>query len=429
MTPVATRERVRAPEGVRRLLGGLRPDGGALGFEAHVRRYGALPPLHSRHAFVQLVAESGLQGRGGGGFPVADKLTAVLAGRGRPVVVANGSEGEPPSAKDKVLLAYAPQLVLDGAVLAARGVGARTAIVAASPSLHATLEGAIADRGGSDRGVSLQVVSVPERFISGEETALVQFINGGPCLPTFTPPRPFERGVGGAPTLVQNVETLAHLALIARFGPEWFRAVGTAAEPGSALVTLAGAFRRPGVYEVPFGEPLGDILDGAGGGASELQAWLVGGLFGTWITGAEVTEARLSRAGLAPFGAAPGARVIVALPARTCGVAETARIARYLSDESAGQCGPCVNGLDALAGGLEDVAYRGRQLDRETARRRLAAVTGRGACRHPDGAARLIASALRVFAAEFDHHERMNRCTGDARPVVPVPARRIPVLA
>jgi NADH:ubiquinone oxidoreductase subunit F (NADH-binding) len=273
------------------------------------------------------------------------------------------------------------------------------------------------------------VIAVPDRFIAGEETALVQFINGGPCLPTFTPPRPFERGVGGAPTLVQNVETLAHLALIARFGPEWFRAVGTAAEPGSALVTLSGAFRRPGVYEAPYGEPLVDILDGAGGAASELQAWLVGGLFGTWITAAEVTEANLSRAGLAPFGAAPGARVIVALPTRACGVAETARIARYLSDESAGQCGPCVNGLDALARGLEDVAYRGRLLDRETARRQLAAVTGRGACRHPDGAARLIASALRVFAPEFDHHERLNRCMGDARSVVPVPARRMQVLA
>ena len=424
MAAVAS-ERVRAPEGPRRLLGGLRPDGGALGHDAHVRRYGPLPPVQSRHAFVELVAASGLRGRGGGGFPVADKLTAVLGGRGRPVVVANGTEGEPPSAKDKVLLAYAPQLVLDGAVLAARAVGAKTAIVAVGETLRATVERAISDRSGRDRGVGLQAIAVPDRFVAGEETALVQFINGGPALPTFTPPRPFERGVGGEPTLVQNAETLAHLALIARFGPEWFRSIGTAEEPGSALLTLSGAFRRPGVYEVPFGLPLTEILEGAGGAASELQAWLVGGLFGTWITAAEVTQATLSGAGLAPFGAAPGARAIIALPVAACGVAETARVARYLAEESAGQCGPCVHGLDALAGELEQVAYRGRRLDREVTKRRLASVKGRGACRHPDGAVRLIASAMRVFAGEYDNHERLNRCSGDGRAIVPVPARRM----
>jgi NADH:ubiquinone oxidoreductase subunit F (NADH-binding) len=297
--------------------------------------------------------------------------------------------------------------------------------VAVGEALRATIERAIADRSGRDRGVALQAIAVPDRFVAGEETALVQFINGGPCLPTFTPPRPFERGVGGEPTLVQNVETLAHLALIARFGPEWFRAIGTADEPGSALLTLSGAFRRPGVYEVPFGQPLTEILEAAGGAASELQAWLVGGLFGTWITGAEVSQATLSRAGLDPFGAAPGARAIIALPVAACGVAETARISRYLADESAGQCGPCVHGLDALAGELEQVAYRGRELDRALTKRRLASITGRGACRHPDGAVRLIASAMRVFAGEFDNHERLNRCTGDGRAIVPVPARRM----
>ena len=117
---------------------------------------------------------------------------------------------------------------------------------------------------------------VPDRFVAGEETALVQFLNGGPARPTFTPPRPFERGVGGAPTLVQNVETLAHVAQIARFGPAWFRRIGTPAEPGSALVTLSGAVARPGVYEVALGSPLRDLLVQAGGAREEIQAYLIG---------------------------------------------------------------------------------------------------------------------------------------------------------
>ena len=124
---------------------------------------------------------------------------------------------------------------------------------------------------------------VPDRFVAGEETALVQFLNGGPARPTFTPPRPFERGVGGAPTLVQNAETLAHVAQIARFGPAWFRRIGTAAEPGSILVTLSGAVARPGVYEVALGSPLRDLLAQAGGAREEIQAYLIGGYFGTWV--------------------------------------------------------------------------------------------------------------------------------------------------
>ncbi len=427
MSAVAAGPRVRPPAGARRLLGGLRADGRAVSLAAHVQRYGRLPAVQrDPEAFVAEVVASGLRGRGGGGFPAGDKLAAVMAGRGRPVVVANGSEGEPPSSKDKALLAYTPHLVLDGAVLAARALGASEAIVAVGPAVFAQVERALAERrsAGLERGVSLRAVVVPERFVSGEETALVQFINGGPCLPTFPPPRPFERGVGGAPTLVQNAETLAHLALVARFGAAWFRSLGTEQEPGSALVTLSGCIRRPGVYEVPFGEPLRDIVAAAGGVTAELQAVLVGGLFGSWISAAEAAGASLSAAGLAPFGAAPGARAIVALPTSACGVAETARAVRYLAGESAGQCGPCVHGLAALAEGFEQLAYKGRGGDRGALRRRLGTIAGRGACRHPDGAVKLAGSALRVFEAEFGHHERAGRCTGGGSYVLELPGQR-----
>ncbi len=423
--------RVAAPAGLPRLLAGVRPDGRPVTLEAHLRRYGPPPELHgrqSRSAFLGAVAASGLQGRGGAGFPTARKLEAVDAQRGTPVVVVNGVEGEPPSGKDKVLLAYLPHLVLDGAALAASALGAREAIVAVGRAAHAAVEYAVAERRRAHvaHGVALRVVRAPERFVAGEETAVVSFLNGGPARPTFTPPRPYERGVGGAPTLVQNPETLAHLALIARFGPSWFRAVGTPDEPGSVLVTLAGAVHEPGVLEVAIGTPLRELVAQAGGVTAELGAFLVGGYFGTWLPAADALAAPLSNAGLAPLGGSLGARAIVALPAASCGLLETARVARYLAAESAGQCGPCVHGLAAVAEDMLQIA-RGNDVAgvRRVVERRLSQLEGRGACRHPDGTVRFVASALRVFAREVELHAVHGRCSGRAKqPVLPLPARR-----
>jgi len=423
---------VAPPAGAQRLLSGIRRGGRALSLDEHLRRWGS-PPLvrggRGRRAFRESVAASGLTGRGGAGFPVARKLEAVAEGRGAPIVVANGTEGEPPSGKDKVLLAYAPHLVLDGAVLAAQAVGAGEAVVATARACRTQVAAAIAERrrAGLDRSVALRAAVVPDGFVSGEETALVRFLGGGPALPAFVPPRPFERGVRGAPTLVQNVETLAHLALLARFGPGWFRSVGTMDEPGSVLVTLSGAVRDPGVYEVALGTPLAALLDRAGGATGGLSALLVGGYFGTWVPADEALAASLCAAGLAPLGAAPGARAIVALPASSCGLRETARVARWLAAESAGQCGPCIHGLDAVASDLERLA---RSRDGAGAwkslRRRLEVVEGRGACRHPDGVVRFVSSALRVFAAEVEHHARHSRCSGRAEyAVLPLPPRSL----
>lgn len=428
--------RVAPPSGATRLLETIRADGRPLALADHLRRWGPAPAVRGRRgrlALIDAVSESGLTGRGGGGFPVARKLEAVAARRGRPVVVANGAEGEPPSGKDKVLLGYVPHLVLDGAVLAAAAVGAQEVVVATTPSCRDAVVHAIAERrrAGIDAGAALRAIAAPETFVAGEETALVRYLNGGPALPAFAPPRPFERGVGGAPTLVQNVETLAHLALVARFGPQWFRAVGSPAEPGSVLVTLTGAVRDPGVLEVPLGLRLGDLLTRAGGATTELGAVLVGGYFGTWLTAEEALAAPLSAAGLAPLGAALGARAIVTLPSSACGLRETARVTRWLARESAGQCGPCVHGLAAVSSDLVSVArcetgtgaWRALQ-------RRLPQVEGRGACRHPDGAIRLVSSALRVFAGEVELHLGRGRCSSRAeRPVLPLPSRGPEVVA
>jgi NADH:ubiquinone oxidoreductase subunit F (NADH-binding) len=403
-----------------RLLSGLREDGRPVPLAAHVERYGLLP-LELRPAELRdRIAESGLTGRGGAAFPTATKLESVLGKRTRPIVVANGTEGEPPSGKDKVLLAYAPHLVIDGAVLAARAVGAKKVVIATTSTVHAAVTHALAER-RTEAGIAVLTSVVPDRFVAGEETAVVQFLNGGPALPTFTPPRPYDRGVGGAPTVVLNVETLAQLALIARFGAGWFRAVGTLDEPGSALVTVSGAVRTSGVYEIDLGSPFTQLLEQAEADR-HAQAYLVGGYFGTWLGAPQASDVSLSNADLGRYGASLGARAIVVLPADACGIVETARVARYLAEQSAGQCGPCVHGLAAIADSLEQLVVRTRRTpDAGLLRRRLAQVANRGACRHPDGAVALVASALRVFSGELDRHLHGRRCTGHGRPVLPIP--------
>jgi NADH:ubiquinone oxidoreductase subunit F (NADH-binding) len=395
---------LRSEPTARRLLAGVRRDGRAVTLAEHRRAHGDLAV--DTRTILDTVEASGLRGRGGGGFPTALKMAAVRDAGRRAVVVANGAEGEPISGKDKTLLAYVPHLVLDGAVVAARAVRARDAIVAVPEFLQPVVEHAIAER--DDGRISLHAVTVPDTFIAGEETALVQFLDGGPALPTFTPPRPFERGVRGLPTLVQNVETLAHLGMIARYGPHWFRAVGTAEEPGSTLVTLSGAVSSPGVYEVPIGQSLDALVADAGGIGRGAAAYLVGGYFGTWIPAD--ADVSLADADLARHGAALGARAIVVLPQGACGVRETARIARYLAAESAGQCGPCVHGLDAVATDLEQLLDRARRVDGRRLQRRLEVIAGRGACKHPDGAVRMVASALRVFEQDVRAHLSGRRC-------------------
>jgi NADH:ubiquinone oxidoreductase subunit F (NADH-binding) len=367
------------------------------------------------------VRRAGLTGRGGAGFPTARKLAAVAAGH-NPVVIANGAEGEPASAKDKVLLARSPHLVLDGAVLAAEMVGARQAVIVVHHSVREIVDDATAERrrAGLDR-VRLKVATAADRFAGGEATAVVHWIERGIPTPTSTPPRLSDRGLGAAPTLVQNVETLAHLALIARHGASWFRSVGTPQEPGSMLVTILGAVREPCVREIAIGTPVGEVLALAGGPSAPLQALLLGGYFGTWADAAAAASLPFSPAGLMPLGAGVGAGLIAALPKDACGLAETARVVRYLAGESAGQCGPCLFGLDAVAGQVERLAD-GRTSDLGMLRRWLGQADGRGACSHPDGAVRLVRSALDLFGPELEQHKH-GWCCGTDR-VLPVPPRR-----
>ncbi|MFI6282768.1 NADH-ubiquinone oxidoreductase-F iron-sulfur binding region domain-containing protein [Streptomyces sp. NPDC050988] len=378
----------------------------------HESRYG---PLTSADpvALLHTLAESGLTGRGGAAFPTYRKFVSVIDAARRtgraPVVVANGSEGEPASDKDKTLLSRSPHLVLDGLRLAARATGAGEAYLAVEDGAS-RLEAAVAER---DDSFPVRVVRVSRRFLSGESSALAQYLSGDAALPRHQDPPVREQGVRRAPTLVQNVETLAHLALIARYGADWFRSAGTSSEPGSALCTVHVPGREPQVVEAPFGTPLHRLLPLEGTGAI-----LLGGYHGTWLPTGEAAQLGLSTATL-------GAGVLAALPADRCGPAETARVLRYLALESAGQCGPCLNGLPRIAAAFRTLAAPGPQgTARDDVARWAGLVEGRGACHHPDGTVRLVRSALTTFAAELEAHAR-GLCTAtDRTPLLPVPDHR-----
>ncbi|MEV6504093.1 NADH-ubiquinone oxidoreductase-F iron-sulfur binding region domain-containing protein [Streptomyces prunicolor] len=387
----------------------LAPGGAAADLSTHELRYGPLS-YGDPDTLLRTVAESGLTGRGGAAFPTYRKLVAVADASRRtgraPVVVANGAEGEPASRKDKTLLRLSPHLVLDGLQLAARAVGAGEAHLAVEDGAS-YLESALAQRNDP---LPVQVIRLPKRFLSGQASALAQYVSGNAPLPRHQHPPVRERGVRKAPTLIQNVETLAHLALVARYGADWFRSAGTPTQPGSTLCTLHVPGREVRVVEAPFGLPLNRLLPLEG-----TSAVLVGGYHGTWIPAAEAAQRTLDAGDL-------GAGVLAALPAYRCGVAETARVLRYLALQSAGQCGPCLNGLPRIASAFQTLATPGPQANtRQDVARWSGLVEGRGACHHPDGTVRLVRSALTTFAAELDTHARGLCTASDATPLLPIP--------
>jgi NADH:ubiquinone oxidoreductase subunit F (NADH-binding) len=376
---------------------------------AHHRQFGALPDIAGPD-LISLLDTAGLTGRGGAGFPTGRKFASVT-GR-KPVVVANGAEGEPLSSKDAVLLTRAPHLVLDGLDVAAGAVSADQVYLYLPSHVVPAVTYALDERRAAGLGRhKATVVEAPNTFVAGEESALVRRIEGGPALPRDRTVVTSISGVRGRPTLVNNVETLAHIAMIARYGPHWFRSVGDQADPGSMLVTLSGAMSKRGVVEVPTGALLAGLITRSGAtDPRTVRAVLIGGYHGSWIPPRAFDGTRLSRPALASVGASPGAGIVHALAINECGLARTAAIVDYLADQSARQCGPCRNGLPQLAHLLGELAYQRVDNSRlREIRRVVNLLDGRGSCRHPDGTARLVRSAMDIFSDEIEHH-RHGRC-------------------
>jgi NADH:ubiquinone oxidoreductase subunit F (NADH-binding) len=396
---------------MRSLLAGRDVREGMEMLDAHAARLGARP-RGGAGVLAQLDA-SGLRGRGGGAFPVATKWRSVASGSRSRAVLVNGAEGEPLSRKDQVLMAARPHLILDGAAIAAETLGADEVVLYVGQEHTAARESmrrALLDRPATERKRT-RFVAAPPRYVAGEESAAVHCVNDGVALPTSTPPRPFERGIGGNSTLVQNVETLAHVAMIARFGSDWFHSAGAGA-PGTMLLTLSGAVGGAGVIEVAHGATVGEAVETAGGLTDTPQAVLVGGYFGGWMDARSAWGLSLDAAAMRAAGATLGCGVVSVLGADRCGVLETARVISYLADESARQCGPCVFGLRAIAAAVQRIAAGIAQPnDLSRVRRWATQLGGRGACHHPDGAAAMLLSALDVFTEEFARHEQRRGCS------------------
>jgi NADH:ubiquinone oxidoreductase subunit F (NADH-binding) len=389
----------------------------AEGLTMHRHRLGPLPALPPDELIAEVEA-SGLLGRGGAGFPVGRKWRTVAErSSGRAVVLANGAEGEPLSHKDRSLMAARPQLVIDGALLAAGAVGADDIIFYIGTehrAADAAIRHALAERASDIRG-RIRVVTAPAGYVSGEESAAVHFVNAGDARPTSTPPRPFDRGVGGKPTLVQNVESLALAALIARRGHNWYTDRG--GRGGIGLVTVSGAVNHAGVHEIAFGSTLGDLAAAAGGLRGDSNAVLLGGYFGGWAEVVEQWGLPVDPRSMRARGLAIGCGVVHFLAADSCGVEATARIVAYLASQSARQCGPCVFGLSAIAAATQRLAGRSPQAgDLDRVVRWTGQLAGRGACHHPDGAVILLRSAMQLFADDFAEHQR-RRCLTVSRPL------------
>jgi NADH:ubiquinone oxidoreductase subunit F (NADH-binding) len=392
----------------------------------HLDAHGPLNVARGRsnswqHSLVASLEESGLTGRGGGAFPTSVKVAVSQSGGHAGMVVVNAMEGEPASSKDRLLLTRAPHLVLDGAQYLATLCGSDRVVICV-PEGRAAAVAAVRHAMQERRAhryarVREEIALPPDRFIAGEESALANWIESARSAPVFRPDKGIPLRIGKRPALVHNAETLAHIALIARYGSGPFRARGMSEEPGTCLVTLSGAVTHSGVVEVDKGTPLWDIVQ-RGQPVEPVQALLVGGYGGTWV-GYGHFRTPYASIPLRTIGATAGVGVIVALGETSCGLAESARIARYLAGESSGQCGPCAFGLPAIADDLARLA--GGHCDHGLLARldrRLGEVNGRGACRHPDGAVALVRSALSVFTADVAAHSRGAPCSSWRNPTV-----------
>lgn len=385
----------------------LRGEPGREDYAAY-RELGGYQPLTSADDLLDEVDRSGLLGRGGAAFPLAVKLRTVRDNRrlaGGAVVVANGEEGEPASVKDRWLLRNRPHLILDGLRLAAAIVGADRAYVYVSdPQSARSVESALSELDAAILGgVAVGLRAVDPGYIAGEETAAVRALNGGPVKPTDKPPRPFQEGVGGLPTLVSNVETLANMPYLLRHGSASFRAHGTALSPGTFLITITGAGRPPGLYEIPHGLAFTELLCMHGVSADQVNGVLMGGYFAGLLNRA-VLDATLDHETLRALGSGLGAGAITVLT-DDCAVAVAASVLAYFDRENAGQCGSCFNGTAAMAaaaGALRDgVASRE---DLTALRRWSVQLRGRGACATLDAACNVAGSLLDQFPHAVDRH-------------------------
>lgn len=365
---------------------------------AHRAFYGT-PAALGLQDLARLAELARLRGRGGAAFPFATKLrVAGSGGRGRRAVVVNLSEGEPASGKDAALALTRPHLILDGAAVAAQALGCREVWVALPgerPAAAAQLRVAIEER---EDGVRWRTQVGEQHFVAGQSRAVIELLAGRTNKPVMSWKPEAIDGHRGRPTVLSNAETWAQVGRLALVGLERYAALGTAAEPGSTLLTVGVSGATPTVLEVGYGAAWSDVLPEA---LREMR-YLIGGFHGTWTTWETLSSTTVSVRALRARGLLLGAGVVFAITADQCPVDFTTRVVDYLAGQGAGRCGPCLNGLPALAAALHAVTSGTGGV--AEVQRLSAMVSGRGACAHPDGTVRLVGSLLAQFPEETAAH-------------------------
>ncbi len=390
----------------------------------HYSVFGNLPRL-TADQLIDAAERVNLRGRGGAAFPTGRKIKSVVQSarqrKKRIVVLVNATEGEPGSAKDRMLLLRSPYLVLGGALVAAWALQAKQIVIAVTRTDVARAV-ASAAQAEPDLRRLVRVVKVPDRFVTGEGGALVNALNGKVPVPPGRKILPSDFGIGDLPTLLSNAETYAQIAVLAMLGPEGYASAGTKDEPGTTLLSVGGSADHHAVVEVPFGLPLGEVLDLCA--ASPADGVLVGGYHGMWLPADLAYNVPVSRAGLGAAGGTLGAGIVLPLGDGTCPLGEVARVVGYLAKESSGQCGPCKLGLPAIARAMTALADGSGGVDAlDTARRGAAAVKGRGACAHPDGVFRFVVSAIDAFTSDLALHLGRGTCGRPVQGILPLPGK------
>ncbi len=364
---------------------------------------------------VDEVRRSGLRGRGGAGFPTGMKWRSVREDpNATTYVVCNAAEGEPGAFKDRWLLRHDPYAVLEGLAIAAIAVGASGAWIGMKAGAErevARVQGAMQDMAAADLlgPVPVELVAGPDEYLFGEEKALLEVIEGNPPLPRTVPPWMeglFRRPGTPNPTVVNNPETLANVPPILREGAEWFRAIGTEDSPGTMLLTLSGDVRYPGVYELPMGFSLTELIHGIGGGAPEGRA--VKAVFpgaSSTVISPEQFETPMSFDALRAVGSSLGAGAFIVYDDSACIVRATLAFSRFLYVESCAQCPACKHGTGQITQLLERIDRgEGSEMDVETILARARTVTDAQRCALPTGETLIAQSAVHVFGEEFAEH-------------------------
>ncbi|GAB6899797.1 hypothetical protein JCM9957A_28870 [Kineosporia succinea] len=389
------------------LLRGVGPDGD--GSLSQHRRLWNEPARRDAQQLIEMSWKIGLTGRGGAEFPFARKLQAALESGKKRELVVNCSEGEPASAKDSAMMFSAPHLVLDGAQLLAETLDihhVHVAVPGERPHVAAAIKHAIKERPRGRKAVAFEMHVTSGGFVGGQSAAVLEMVAGRDNLPVTTRTPTAISGLRGRPTMLSNAETLAHLAAVSDLGPERYARWGTPAEPGTRLLSISADGPGGLVLEAPHGVPLAEMLEFCG--YDPERPLLLGGYHGTWLSPQQVTNCTLSPSDLARFGAKLGAGVLLPMLPGDCPLTYTASIVDYLAGQRAKRCGPCTNGLPAMADACTRLPLTRSHREAaglvERIEQLTGLVTGRGACSHPDGTARLVRSMLETFRPEIDQH-------------------------